>query len=191
MMQSKAFRTNSWERFGRRLCAAMMVMCALILSPSLYGQGSKAKSKVQDLKKAQHEVQQGEKAEAAGNFDEALNFYNEAAKDAPMDLGIVGHASALRAKLVQGHVDAAESAAIHGDLRKATEELQTALKIDPENTIVAERAAQMRAMSDDDVLPKGPPEDYKLKGPPQLMPKAGAQDFNLRGDTRGAYDRIT
>jgi Flp pilus assembly secretin CpaC len=166
-------------------------MCALILSPSLSAQGSKAKSKDQDLKKAQREVQQGEKAEATGNFDEALNLYNEAAKDAPMDLGIVGHASALRAKLVQGHVNAAESAAIHGDLRKATQELRTALRIDPGNTIVAEREAQMRAMSDDDVLPKGPPEDYKLKGPPQLRPNPGVQDFNLRGDTRGAYDRIT
>jgi tetratricopeptide (TPR) repeat protein len=164
---------------------------ALIGVQSLASQGSKAKPKVQDLKKAQHEVQQGEKAEAAGNLDEALKLYNEAAKDAPMDLGIVGHASALRAKLVQGHVNAAESAAIHGDLRKATEELRTALKIDPGNTVVAEREAQMRSMSIEDALPEGPPEEYKLKGPPKLTPKLGVQDFNLRGDTRGAYDQIT
>ncbi|MBS1841222.1 MAG: VCBS repeat-containing protein [Acidobacteria bacterium] len=147
-----------------------------------------AKSTAQDLKKAQREVQLGEKAEAAGNLDAALALYNEAAKDAPMDLGIVGHASALRAKLVQAHVDAAENAAIHGDLGKAADELRTALKIDPGNAIVAEREEQMRSMNQD--LPEGPPEEYKLKGPPQLQTKSGAQDFNLRGDTRGAYERV-
>ncbi|HYK39522.1 MAG TPA: FG-GAP-like repeat-containing protein, partial [Candidatus Eremiobacteraceae bacterium] len=146
---------------------------------------------MQDLKKAQREVLQGEKAEAAGNPDQALKFYDEAAKDAPMDLGIVGHASALRAKLVESHVNAAESAAIHGDLRKATEELRAALKVDPGNATVAEREAQISSMSSEDALPEGPPEEYKLKGPPQLTPKPGVQDFNLRGDTRGAYDRIT
>ena len=168
------------------MCA---LLCALTTGNSLLAQDSKAKSKMQDLKKAQREVQQGEKAEAAGNLDAALALYNEAAKDAPMDLGIVGHASALRAKLVQTHVDAAENAAIHGDLRRAADELRTALKIDPGNAIVAERETQMRSMNEDE-LPEGPPEEYKLKGPPQLQPKGGVQDFNLRGDTRGAYERV-
>src|SRR5579871_2002127 len=189
-MLSKALMENCWDAWGRGRWTALVLVCALLSGNSLAAQDSKAKSKVQDLKKAQREVQQGEKAEAAGNLYEALKFYNEAAKDAPMDLGIVGHASALRAKLVQGHVSAAENAAIHGDLRKATEELRTALKIDPGNTIVEEREAQMRSMSDEDVLPDGPPEEYKLKGPPQLAFKPGVQDFNLRGDTRNAYDRV-
>ncbi len=193
-MLSKALKTGRGERARRAIYAGVALVCALLCGPKtdrfLLAQDSKAKPKVQDLKKAQREVQQGEKAELAGNLDAALAFYDEAAKDAPMDWGIVGHASALRAKLVQAHVDAAENAAIYGDLRKASNELRTALKIDPGNTIVAEREAQMRSMSEEEVLPEGPPEEYALKGPPRLQANRGVQDFNLRGDTRGAYERI-
>jgi len=193
-MQSKALRTGRGELAQRMVCAGIALACVLLCGSTtgsaLLAQNSKAKPKVQDLKKAQREVLQGEKAEAAGNLDAALALYNEAAKDAPLDLGIVGHASALRAKMVQAHVDAAENAAIHGDLRKATDELRAALKIDPGNTILAEREAQMRSMNEEEVLPEGPPEEYKLKGPLQLQAKSGVQDFNLRGDTRGAYERV-
>jgi len=51
-----------------------------------------------------------------------LTLYDAAAKDAPGDLELWGHAAALRAKLVRTHTDAAENAAINGDLRRATEE---------------------------------------------------------------------
>src|SRR5262249_45452128 len=102
---------------GGTLRHGFAVVCAVALGASLSAQTN---TKPQDLKKAQKEVQQGEKAEAAGNLNEALAHYNAAAKDAPQDLGIVSHAAALRAKLVRTHTDAAENAAIRGDLRKAT-----------------------------------------------------------------------
>jgi hypothetical protein len=168
-------------------CAAIVALCALVTGGSLPAQ---VQRKVQDLKKAQKEVQQGEKAEAAGNLTDALAAYDAAAKDAPLDLGIVGHAAALRSKLVRTHVDAAENAAIHGDLRKATEEMHAALQIDPGNVVVAERQAQMQSMQEEEPLPAGPPEQYNLKGPPQLKPQGGVQSFNLRGDTRGAYEQV-
>jgi hypothetical protein len=191
MMLSKALRAIWWTEMRRKICAGTALLCALMMGASLPAQqSSRAKSNVQDLKKGQREVQQGEKAEAAGNLDEALALYNAAAKDAPLDLGIVGHAAALRAKMVRAHVDAAENAAIHGDLRRATDELHTALRIDPGNTILAEREAQMRSMNEEDALPPGPPEQYKLKGPPQLAPKSGVQKFTFRGNTRGAYEQI-
>jgi len=165
----------------------VVAVCALSLGASLLAQ---APNKAQDLKKAQRLVQQGEKAEAAGKLDDALNHYDVAAKEAPMNVDIVGHAAALRAKLVRTHVDAAEDAALHGDLRKATDELHTALKIDPGNAIVAEREAQMRSMSQEEPLPTGPPEQYAFKGPPELKLQPGKRDFNLRGDTRGAYEQV-
>jgi len=165
----------------------VVAVCALSLGASLLAQ---APNKAQDLKKAQRQVQQGEKAEAAGKLDDALNHYDAAAKEAPMNVDIVGHAAALRAKLVRTHVDAAEDAALHGDLRKATDELHTALKIDPGNAIVAEREAQMRSMSQEEPLPTGPPEQYAFKGPPELKLQPGKRDFNLRGDTRGAYEQV-
>jgi Flp pilus assembly secretin CpaC len=165
----------------------MAAACMLLLGSSLPGQ---KRANLNDLKKAQKAVQKGQKAETEGHLTEALAAYDEAAKEVPLDLGIVGRAAALRAKLVRSHVDAAESAALHGDLEKATVELHAALKIDPGNTIVEEREAQMRSMEAEEKLPEGPPEDYKLKGPPQLKPLKGLHSFNLKGDTRSAYEEV-
>ena len=153
LMQRKALRAKRGGEFAPGWAAATALSCALAVATSLFGQGQ---NKAQDLKKAQREVQQGEKAEAAGHWDDALTLYDAAAKEAPGDLGIMGHAAALRAKLVRTHTDAAENAAINGDLRRATEELRTALKIDPGNTFLAEREAEMRAMNEEDTLPPGP-----------------------------------
>jgi tetratricopeptide (TPR) repeat protein len=187
MMLGKALKAIHALASGQGIRSGVAVLCALGLGTSLPGQTA---NKAQDVKKAQREVQQGEKAEAVGKLDDALAHYDAAAKDAPMNVDIVGHAAALRAKLVQAHVDAAENAAIHGNLRKATDELHTALKIDPGNAIVAEREAQMRSMSEEEPLPEGPADQYKLKGPPVLKLQAGKRDFNLRGDTRGAYEQV-
>lgn len=188
-MLGKAFRTLQTIATGdRRICGVAVALCSLGLGASVLAQ---APNKVEDMKKAQREVQQGEKAEAAGKLDNALAHYDAAAKEAPMNVDIVGHVTALRAKLVRAHVDAAETAAIHGDLRKATDELHTALKIDPGNTIVAEREAQMRSMGEEEEpLPAGPPEQYAFKGPPELKQQPGKKDFYLRGDTRGAYEQV-
>jgi len=186
LMQRKALRAKCWREFAPGWGAATALSCALAVATSLFGQGQ---NKVQDLKKAQREVQQGEKAEAAGHWDDALTLYDAAAKEAPGDLGIMGHAAALRAKLVRTHTDAAENAAINGDLRRATEELRTALKIDPGNTFLAEREVEMRAMNEEDTLPPGPVEQYKLKGPPLLAVQRGVKSFSLRGDTRSAYEQ--
>ncbi len=186
-MLRKALTRNPLSSRAAAVLSAFVFFCALA---SLIPGGLLAQKKSQDLKKAQHEVQQGEKAEAAGNWQEALAHYDAAAKEAPRDLGIVGHASALRAKLVRMHVDAAQGAAINGDLRKATEELHTALKVDPGNVAVSEREAEMRAMNEVDVLPAGPPEQYKLKGPPVLSPQHGTKNFNVRGDTRSVYEQV-
>src|SRR2546430_5154736 len=187
-MQRKALRAKRGNQFASGCGAAAVLCCALAVATSLFGQGQ---NKAQDLKKAQHEVQQGEKAEAAGHWDDALTLYDAAAKDAPGDLGIMGHAAALRAKLVRTHTDAAENAAINGDLRRATEELRTALKIDPGNTFLAEREAEMRAMNEEDTLPPGPADQYKLKGPPLLAAQRGVKSFSLRGDTRSAYEQTS
>ena len=166
--------------------ATAIAVCWFGLATSIRAQSS---SKGQDLKKAEREVQLGEKAESAGRLDEALALYDAAAKDAPMNVDIVGHAASLRAKMVRAHVEAAENAAIHGDLQKATEELHAALRIDPGNSVVAEREAQMNEMSEEE-LPSGPPEEHKLLGPPKLKPQTGKQNFDLRGDTRGTYEQV-
>src|SRR6266571_9291617 len=51
-----------------------------------------------DPKRAQKAAERGDKAEAAGQFDEALAAYEEAARYAPQDADVIERAVALRSK---------------------------------------------------------------------------------------------
>ena len=128
----------------------------------------------------------GDKALADGHFDEALNYFQQAARYAPQDTALIERIASMRSKLVRDHVQAAERDALAGHADVATEELAKALLIDPGNTIVAERMIQMKAMKDDPVAPP----DMKIEGLPELRPHSGKQNLNLRGDTRSVYEQV-
>ena len=139
-----------------------------------------------DPKRAQKAAERGDKAEAAGRMEEALTAYEEAAQYAPQDAAIVGRGAALRSKLVRVYVEAAERDALAGRLDQATEKLGAALRIDPGNTVVAERRAQMRNMNDETPA-KSPTE---ISGLPRLRPQSGKRNLDLRGDTKTAYEQL-
>jgi Flp pilus assembly secretin CpaC len=141
-----------------------------------------------DPKRAQKAVEQGEKAEAAGRMDAALLAYDQAARYAPQDMSIVGRGAALRSQLVRNHVDAAERLALAGNAAQAAEELHTAMRVDPSNTVVAERIAQMEAMKDDD---EPAPRPAQISGLPRLKTQEGKHSFDFRGDTKSAYGQVT
>jgi hypothetical protein len=128
----------------------------------------------------------GDKALADGHFDEALNYFQQAARYAPQDTALIERIASMRSKLVRDHVQAAERDALAGHADVATEELAKALLIDPGNTIVAERMIQMKAMKDE---PLAPP-DMKIEGLPELRPRPGKQNLDLRGDTRSVYEQV-
>jgi Flp pilus assembly secretin CpaC len=123
---------------------------------------------------------------ADGHFDEALNYYEQAARYAPQDAALIERIAAMRSKLVRDHVEAAERDALAGHADVATEELAKALLIDPGNTIVAERLKQMNAMKDEPLAKA----DWRIEGLPELEPVSGKQDLNLRGDTRTVYEQL-
>jgi tetratricopeptide (TPR) repeat protein len=123
---------------------------------------------------------------AEGRFDEALNYYEQAARYAPQDTALIERIASMRSKLVRDHVEAAERDALAGHADVATEELAKALLIDPGNTIVAERLKQMNAMKDE---PLAKP-DKKIEGLPELKPIDRKQDLNLRGDTKTVYEQL-
>src|SRR5580700_4876051 len=123
---------------------------------------------------------------ADGRFDEALNYYQQAARYAPQDTALIERIASMRSKLVQDHVDAAERDALAGHADVATEELAKALLIDPGNTIVAERLHQMNAMKDE---PLAKP-DRRIEGFPELKPLSPKQDLNLRGDSKTVYEQL-
>jgi len=127
-----------------------------------------------------------DKALAEGRFDEALNYYEQAARYAPQDTALLERVFSMRSKLVRDHVDAAEREALAGHANVAVEELAKALLIDPGNTIVAERMKQMKAMND---VP-APKSTSTVEGLPVLSPRAGKQNLNLSGDTRTVYEQL-
>jgi type II secretory pathway component GspD/PulD (secretin) len=139
-----------------------------------------------DPKRAQKAAEQGDKDAEVGHFEEALVAYEEAARYAPHDASLVERGAALRSKLVRAYVQAAERDALAGLLTQATEELGTALRIDPGNTIVEERLAQFQAMDDEPRAKHAP----GISGLPRLQPQAGKRNLNLRGDTKTVYEQM-
>jgi len=123
---------------------------------------------------------------AEGRFDEALNYYEQAARYAPQDTALLERIASMRSKLVRDHVEAAERDALAGHADIATEELARALLIDPTNTIVTERLIQMKAMKDEPAAQI----DTKIQGLPELKPLSRKQDLNLRGDTKAVYEQL-
>jgi tetratricopeptide (TPR) repeat protein len=135
---------------------------------------------------AQKYVDQGDKDAADGKFEEALVAYEEAARYAPQEGYVLERGAALRSKLVRAYVEAAERDALAGRLAKATEELGTALQIDPGNTVVEERRAQMKAMDEEPRVKHA----TGISGLPRLQPQPGKHNLNLRGDTKTAYEQL-
>src|SRR6202165_1211187 len=139
-----------------------------------------------DPKSAQMAAERGNKAEAAGRFEEALAAYEEAARYAPQDAAVVERGVVLRSKLVRAHVEAAERDALAGHLDQATEELGAALQVDPGNTVIAERLAQLKTMDDE---PRAGPATA-ISGLPRLQLQAGKRNLDLRGDTKTVYEQL-
>jgi Flp pilus assembly secretin CpaC len=139
-----------------------------------------------DPKRARNAAARGDKAKAEGRADEALIAYDEAARYAPQDLAIVGRGAALRSALVRDHVETAERLALAGNTPQAIEELRTAMRIDPSNTVVAERVAQIEAMKEDEPAPRA----AQISGMPHVQPQNGKHSFDIHGDTKSAYEQV-
>lgn len=176
----------------RRFCRAVLcsaLVCALALLPApIFPQTQSAVAPLPlDAKKAQKAAERGDKLQSQGKDEEALAAYQEAARFAPNDPAIVGRGAALKSKMVRVHVEAAERLALEGHVGRATEELLKALEIDPDDTVVAQRLAEMKSMQ-----AETPAETARVEIPdlPRLAPQPGKRDVNLRGDTRTVYEQL-
>jgi hypothetical protein len=65
--------------------------------------------------------------------------------------------------------------------------LRAALRVDATNSVVHERIAQMESMKGDDPLP---PRPQPAEGLPEAKPQDGKHSFDLRGDTKTAYQQV-
>ncbi len=157
--------------------SAGLLLCALVCGQAPATTQSPAAVEQPNPKRAQKAAERGAKAEAAGRLEEALAAYQEAALLAPQDTATVERAAALRSKLVRVYTEAAERDALAGHMDQATEELAAALRIDPGDTIVAERLAQMKTMTDE---PPAKPAT-EISGLPKLQPLPEKHNLDLRG----------
>jgi tetratricopeptide (TPR) repeat protein len=177
-----------------RPAAALLLSWSLLCAPLSSQQAASSalqplRTLAPDSKRAQKALEQGEKSEAEGRVDDALAAYDEALRYSPQDMAIAGRTATLRSRLVRGHVENAERLGLAGNIAQATEELRAAMRIDPTNRVVAERIAQMEAMKDDEPsqLPRAPTQ---IEGLPRLNVKDGKHNFDLRGDTKTAYEQV-
>ncbi len=173
--------------------ALLLFLSAILACPAAPAQSTSnsqvpTKNAQPDLKRARKAAELGDKAEAAGRLAEALSYFEEAARYAPADMSIVGHAAALRSKLIRAHVEAAERDALAGELDQATEELAEAVAIDPSDTIVLERLRQLKSMEEEQA--PNPRAPSKIPALPRLKPQPGKQNVDLRGDTKTVYEQL-
>src|SRR5580692_10685795 len=99
-----------------------------------------------DQKKGKDAYKRGRKAEDGGDWQAAFDAYSDAVKfDASVvEYGV--HQAIAKGHVVQMKIDAAEKAAVAGDLTAALRLLREARELDPSNQILAERLAQMDAL---------------------------------------------
>src|SRR6201993_4260010 len=197
-----SFACRLWHSFGcaqdraalrQRLARTAFTVLLLLLTGTAgwgqsHGQAKVATDSKEDIKQAQQLADRGDKSFASGRMNEALAEYEQAVKRAPGDAGIVRRAAAMRAEVVQKLVDQAETDALDGFVVTATDLMYEALRIDPGNTIVAERLAQMKQMKE--YLPRGDKEDYEMRAAAALKPQQGKKAINARGDSKSAYQQV-
>ncbi len=139
-----------------------------------------------DKGRAQKAFQAARRAEQSGNWKSAYESYSEAATYAPANKQYPILREHARFQMIQGLTDLAERKAISGDLDGAREQLNNALKIDPNYSIARERMLELAP----DTVTVTPEKKSRLAGLPRLNPKPGTRDFDFRGSVRGAYEEI-
>ncbi|HEX4544559.1 MAG TPA: hypothetical protein VH114_15440, partial [Candidatus Acidoferrum sp.] len=173
-------------RQAAALFLVVVVLFAQASAQSPSGSAARSGAAHPDLKRARKAAERGDKAEAAGRIEDALEAYEEAAGYSPQDAKMIEHAAALRSKVVRAYLDAAESNALEGHFDIATEALGAALAVDPTNSFLMERLGQLKSMEQEPVA-KAPAE---IEGLPKLHPQAGTHNVNLRGDTKTVYEQV-
>jgi hypothetical protein len=139
-----------------------------------------------DAHRAKRAYELGLRAEEAGEWSTAFEAYTEAASYAPLDVEILRHKESARFRLVSQHTDAAERDAVAGKFGDATEELRTALRLDPGYSVAQERLAQFSKLAGSGDQANA----ASLGGPTRIQPQPGKRNFDLRGDTRSAYTEV-
>jgi hypothetical protein len=127
------------------------------------------------------------RAEQVQDWQTAYDDYAEAFSLAPNDREYFLMREMAKSRLVQIKVNTAERDAVNGRIDEAVKELREASYLDPLNPSVRARIAELTAAKP---VPIRQREERSLAGEVRLDYQPGTQDFDYRGDTRGAYEEL-
>ncbi|HEY6466822.1 MAG TPA: hypothetical protein VIY69_12565, partial [Candidatus Acidoferrales bacterium] len=178
-------RTSAWPLAAVWLLFAAALASAYPQTRSTTSSGAQAPLVKPDARKAKGAFREGQAAEKQQDWETAYEFYSQAAEYAPKNKNYQLRRANVKAALIQSHVDAAERDAISNRLEDARRELLIAKDLDPTNAVVRDRLSEFLA---DQPAPPKPVSQFASE--PQLNYQKGTQNFDYRGDTRGAYDEV-
>lgn len=140
-----------------------------------------------DPKKAKDAYRRALQAEQVQDWQTAYDDYAQAVSFAPNDREYFLMREMAKSRLVQIKVNTAERAAIDGRIDEALKELREASYLDPLNGVVRARIAELSAAKPAAIRQQ---EQRSLGGEVRLAYQPGMQNFDYRGDTRGAYEEL-
>jgi hypothetical protein len=171
--QSPALAQSSASASQRPSAAGPMVSLAPAAKP--------------DPKKAKEAYRRALQAEQVQDWQTAYDDYAEAFSLAPNDREYFLMREMAKSRLVQIKVNTAERDAVNGRINEALKQLREASYLDPLNASVRARIAEFRAAKPVPIRQK---EERHLAGEVRLDYGPGRQNFDYRGDTKGAYEEL-
>ena len=129
--------TNAGTRSGLFLCLAALLLAAITTVPG----SLEAKTR-----KGEKFLRDGRAAEAKGDWDVALEFYDQAVDQDPSDLSYMIAMRKARFASGQRHVDAGQKLRMEGKLEEAMQEFQKALVADPASAIALQEMKRVQDM---------------------------------------------
>jgi len=114
-------------------------------APSAPSQAAAASAVRPDAKKIKEAYKQGQRAEQSQDWEVAFQAYSSAVQWAPDNRGYLARREAARSNLVQAKMDLAERDAIAGKIEEAVKDAGEAYRLDPTNTVVGDRLAELIA----------------------------------------------
>ncbi len=141
-----------------------------------------------DPRKAREAFKQGLRAEHDADWEAAYGAYADALNWAPENKEYFLHHEFAKSRLVQMKVDLGEREAVSGRLSDARREFLSARALDPTNRVIQDRYAELSAFQAG-VLERATVE-ANPGGEVRMEHQSGTRNFDVRGDTIGAYKEI-
>ncbi|MGH9737908.1 MAG: FG-GAP-like repeat-containing protein [Candidatus Acidiferrales bacterium] len=138
-------------------------------------------------KKAKEAYRRALHAEQVQDWQTAYDDYAEAVSLAPNVREYFLMREMAKSRLVQIKVNTAERDAVNGRIDEAVKELRDASYLDPLNGVVRVRIAELTAGKRTPIRQR---EERSLAGEVRLDCQPGKQNFDYRGDTKGAYEEL-